>query len=58
MSKLIDVIARQNALIEQLQKNQKPKILGGKSLLNPKLEKMKSSADLLFPFRSLADQSP
>jgi len=27
-------------------------------MLNPKLGKAKSSADLLLPFRSLAEQSP
>jgi hypothetical protein len=38
--------------------NQKPVIKTGQSMLNPKLGKTKSSADLLMPFRTLAESSP
>lgn len=38
--------------------NQKPLIKSGQSMLNSKLGKTKSSADLLMPFRTLAELSP
>lgn len=55
VSDLIDVVSAQAARIRELEMNQKPVISCGKSQLNPKLGKTKSSADLLTQFRLQAD---